>query len=254
MSMGCTPKDDSEIVDQATNDTATSDQADTADDQEDTAAQGDSGVDDDTADSIDSGSDTGAEDSGDVDTGVSVDPFADSLISFEPGEGAGFGEENLPDVVLGSPEGGGKAGGVDVVSLGNEGVIILAFDDIQVIDGEGADLLVFENPFPNWLETGVVSVSDDLVTWHTFPCDSANAEEGYPGCAGVGFVYAASDNDIDATDPEQAGGDAFDLADLGVTSARYVRIQDSGENSYDGTGGGFDLDALAVVNGESILE
>jgi hypothetical protein len=46
-----------------------------------------------------------------------------------------------------------------------------------------------------------------------------------------------------------AGGDAFDLADIGLQRARFVRIRDSGENPYEGTAGGFDLDALAVVNG-----
>ena len=54
---------------------------------------------------------------------------------------------------------------------------------------------------------------------------------------------------VDATDPAAAGGDAYDLAEIGRASARYVRIRDSGANSYDGVSGGFDLDAVAVVNG-----
>ena len=76
------------------------------------------------------------------------------------------------------------------------------------------------------------------------------AEEGSPGCAGVNPVLANRTNGVDPTDPALAGGDAFDLADVGLARARYVRIRDSGVNPYEGTTGGFDLDALAVVNGE----
>ena len=65
----------------------------------------------------------------------------------------------------------------------------------------------------------------------------------------MALVYANSTNGIDARDPETAGGDAFDLADLGLTRARYVRVRDSGANVYAGVSGGFDLDAMAVVNG-----
>jgi hypothetical protein len=65
----------------------------------------------------------------------------------------------------------------------------------------------------------------------------------------VGIVYAGPEG-TDPTDPAAAGGDAFDLADIGVAHARFVRITDSGANTYDGETGGFDLDAIAVVNGE----
>lgn len=205
------------------------------------------------------------EDSGAPDTGVTGDggsttsgdggsttptdnPFAASIVSFSPGEGAGFGQDQLPDIVLGSPEGLGEQGSLDVLSLGNAGEIVLAFDGVEIVDGDGPDLLVFENPFPGWTETGVVGVSEDGETWHEWPCDAADAEGEYPGCAGVGLVWAASDNGIDATDPEVAGGDAFDLADLGLASARFVRVRDSGANTYDGVAGGFDLDAITIAN------
>ena len=51
-----------------------------------------------------------------------------------------------------------------------------------------------------------------------------------------------------ATDPNDAGGDGFDLAALGVTQARFVRIRDSGKNRYGPPSGGFDLDAIAIVH------
>lgn len=180
--------------------------------------------------------------------GSGPNPFAASIVRFSPGEGAGFGQDQLPDVVLGSPEGGGKVGSLDVLSLGREGVIELGFDGIELVDGEGPDLLVFENPFPGWYETGVVAVSEDGKTWWEWPCVASDADGMYPGCAGVGLVWATSDNGVDATDPAVAGGDAFDLADLGLARARFVRVRDSGVNSYDGVAGGFDLDAIAAVH------
>ena len=195
--------------------------------------------------------DTGT-DTADTDTDTGPDPFADSVVSYAPGETAGFGQDGYPDVVLGSPEGGGNAGSLDVLSLGREGVIVLAFDDIGLIDGPGPDLLVFENPFVGFAETGRVAVSEDGEQWLEWSCEADNPDEGYPGCAGVNNVWATSDNGIDATDPDEAGGDAFDLAALGLERARFVRITDSGANDYAGTSGGFDLDAVAIVNGEAL--
>lgn len=177
-------------------------------------------------------------------------PFVDAVDSYLPGTGAGFGQDKFPEVVYGPPEAPGNGGGsLDVLSLGQEGSIVVTFRGVDVIDGPGADLLVFENPFVGWAETGVVGVSMDGQTWTEWSCDAENETEGYPGCAGVALVYANSTNGVDATDPEAAGGDRFDLGDIGVSQARYVRVRDSGANSYDGVSGGFDLDAIAVVNG-----
>ena len=195
--------------------------------------------------------DTGTGTGGDGGTDA-PDPFADLVVDYQPGAGAGFGQDGLPDIVLGPPEGGGESGGLDVLSLGEQGMIVLSFDDIGLVDGEGPDLLVFENPFAGWLETGVVGASEDGETWLDWPCDASDEEGAFPGCAGVGFVWANSDNGIDPTDPSSAGGDAFDLADLGLDRARYIRITDSGANSYEGVSGGFDLDAIAIVNGEPL--
>jgi len=174
-----------------------------------------------------------------------TDPrFAVEVVSFTPSDGAGFGEDQMPDVVLGTPYGKGpNAGSLHVVSLGDGGSIVLRMGT-GIVDGEGPDFIVFENAFPGWPEYGEVAVSnDDGVTWSTFPC----AADG-TGCAGATPVLAAGDEVIDPTDPQVAGGDAFDLADLGVTDASWIKITDSGENTYDGTTGGFDLDAVSVVN------
>ncbi len=178
------------------------------------------------------------------------DPFADRIVEFAPGPGAGFGQDKLPFVVLGPPHGAGSgAGSLDVLSLGKEGRIDLEFTDFAAIDGPGVDLLVFENPFGGFTETGVVSVSDDGLTWYEFSCAADDADGGYRGCAGVRPVYSSPDNGLSPTDPSVAGGDGFDLHEVGLSRARFVRIRDSGANHFYGApGGGFDLDAVAVVN------
>ena len=186
---------------------------------------------------------------------IETDPFADALIDFVPGEHASFGAQDLPEIVLGSPEGGGEShGSLDVLSLGEGGVIVLEMVDLQIVDGPGADLLVFENPFGVWFETAVVAASEDGETWTEWPCDPEDHEGGYPGCAGVAYVHATSEMLIDPTDPSVAGGDAFDLADIGLSSARYVRIEDSGANAlgYGGVASGFDLDAVAAANWQPV--
>jgi hypothetical protein len=188
-----------------------------------------------------------------VDCTSENNPFADKVVSFKSGDSAGFGQDEYPTIVFGPPHGGGSGvGSLDVLSLGLRGEIILELTDIGVVDGPGVDLLVFENPFGNFPETGFVAVSEDGQTWHEFPCAPRDHDGGYPGCAGVKHVFSSPENGISPTDPSVAGGDGFDLATLGVARARFVRIRDSGENSYGLTSGGFDLDALAVVNGSPI--
>ncbi len=182
------------------------------------------------------------------------DPWADRVVRVMLGAGSGFGQDRFPHVVLGPPEGGGEgSGSLDVLSLGRDGVIELEFTDLVAVDGPGVDLLVFENPFGTFFETGSVAVSDDGVDWREFPCASGDVDGGYPGCAGARVVFGNPSMGISATDPSVAGGDGFDLAQVGLTRARFVRVKDSGGNRFYGPpGGGFDLDAVAVVNGRLI--
>ncbi len=103
-------------------------------------------------------------------------PYASSVESFSPGGGAGFNRDKLPGLVLGPPQGAGTGqGSLDVLSLGSGGEIVLGFGARSIVDGPGADLLVFENPFwPDgnardvFAELGEVSVSEDGETWHAF--------------------------------------------------------------------------------------
>jgi hypothetical protein len=197
---------------------------------------------------------------------VRADRFVTRVVSFTPGECAGFGIPDMPGIVEGPPVGGGEvSGSLDVVSLGRSGEIVLSFEPNAIVDGPGVDFLVFENSFwPNGdssrvnAELGEVSVSDDGTTWKTFPCAPASMPP-YGACASPHVVYASPGNGISPVDPTHAGGDPYDLADVGLTHARYVRIRDI----YAGAGTipcpdappkptkvGFDLDAVAIVNAE----
>lgn len=196
--------------------------------------------------------DAGLPDAGPGDAGSRwPDPWADRVVRVQFGDGAGFGQDRFPQVVLGPPEGGGaSSGSLDVLSLGREGVIELEFTDLVAVDGPGVDLLVFENPFGTFFETGVVAVSDDGVDWREFPCATDDPDAGFPGCAGARVVFGNPAQGVSATDPTVAGGDGFDLSLVGLPCARFVRVRDSGKNRFYGApGGGFDLDAVAVVNG-----
>ncbi len=195
-----------------------------------------------------------------LDPASTSDRFADCVEGFEPGSGASHGHDQMPDIVLGPPRGEGDAtGSLDVAALGCGGTITLAFDGPGIADGPGVDFLVFENPFRVGVETfsepAWVGVSDDGTTWSWFPC-VLDGMGTWPasGCAGLEPVYSAPDNGVDPTDPEAAGGDAFDLAELGLTRARFVRLLDATVEFYGhetwcgGVAGGFDLDGMAIVN------
>ena len=176
-----------------------------------------------------------------------------SVQDFTPGEGAGFGQEQFPQVVYGEPKGGGAHGGsTDVLSLGKSGSITVGFGSSFITDGEGPDFIVFENTFyiqddPThpFKELGEVSVSEDGETWTTFPCKSDDYP--YTGCAGWRATFAGSSPLVSSFDPATAGGDAFDLNEIGVPEARFVRIHDI-SNFGAGGNAGFDLDAITLVH------
>jgi hypothetical protein len=187
------------------------------------------------------------------------DPFIDAIESFAPGTFAGFGQDAMPEIVLGPPEGAGMLqGSFNVLSLGNDGSIAVRFDDPVICDGEGVDFTIFENAFhagspsgPIFREVGIVEVSQDGISYVELPYDAVTFE----GLAGQTPVLSNSTNGIDPTDPAVSGGDTFDLADAGLAWAAYVRITDPGSAIADpgnvvapGTSGGFDLDAIAIVN------
>jgi hypothetical protein len=180
--------------------------------------------------------------------------FIEAVVSVSYGANSGFGQFYLPGIVMGPPRGAGPAGGgIDVISLGTGGEIVVDLGSCQAVDQAGIDFIVFENSF--WIggdplnpfaEPAIVGVSLDGTTFVDFPC----APDAYPytGCAGWTPANANPFNGIDPFDPEVAGGEAYDLQEIGVEAARYIRIVDVG-NVGGGTCAGFDLDAIAVVNG-----
>lgn len=215
----------------------------------------------------DGGAPSGGRDDGDTAGGaggsateLTVAPaYGSSVESFTPGAEAGFNQNKLPGIVLGPPQGKGTSQGtLDVVSLGAGGEIVLGFGELGIVDGPGPDLLVFENAFwPGgdktkvFAELGEVSVSEDGETWLTFPCDTAGDGRGnFPGCAGVTPTLAYDAATLVPLDPEKSGGDAFDLADVGLERARFVKIRDLETQPPGGDTTGFDLDAVAAIHAQ----
>lgn len=183
-------------------------------------------------------------------------PYAMEVVEFAPGDGAGFGQEEMPEVVLGPPDGQGTtSASLDVLSLGDRGEIVVGFDGREIVDGDGADFVVFENPFwpggdPDrvFAELGEVSVSADGETWHVFECDyDVDDPPPYPGCAGWTPTLDYDPEQVVPLDPETTGGDAFDLGDVGVDRARFVRIRDVW-GVGEAPSRGFDLDAVGLIH------
>lgn len=221
--------------------------------------------------------------------GASASPLPEAVHSFDPGTGAGFGEEHFPANVLSGPDGGENPPTVpqdsptQLFALGEGGSIVLDFGDEPITDGPGADFIVFENVFVNlangapFVEAAIISVGNDPDDLAEFPFrfeppvgwESGDpyavpfAEGDYIGLAGTRPTLVTSTNGIDPADPALAGGNAFDLADVGVASARYVRIADPGRPGSSGArtgtnglaifdqelpGNGFDLDTVVAIH------
>lgn len=103
----------------------------------------------------------------------------------------------------------------NAVTLGAGGILVLAFD-VDICDGEGIDIYVYESGGD--VEPTLVEVSNDLVNWTV-----AGTAEG--SLSGV---------DLNGMVPEGA-------------NFRYVRLTDLG-NYPSGTWPGADIDAVAIVN------
>jgi len=183
------------------------------------------------------------------------DPWADGVAAFTPGDGAGFGQNFFPENVLGPPDPDPTLSEVnptakpqEVLSLGHGGEIILEFSDNVIVDEAGADFTVFENVFLNsfdnnkpFIEAAFVAVSMDGINFVEFPWDTTT-------WAGFAGVTPTRDNQ-NPTDPAVSGGDSFDLADVGLPYARFVKLTDIGDLKQEGDfNGDFDLDAIVAVN------
>jgi len=184
------------------------------------------------------------------------DVWADAVVSFSPGDGAGFGQNFFPNNILGPPdpdpslnEYSASFKPQEVLSLGHGGEIILEFIDNHIIDGTGPDFTVFENVFllfstnEPFIEAAIVSVSMNGIDFVEFPYDTATF-------AGLAGVTPTKDNS-QFSDPDKSGGDSFDLSTVGLPHARFVKLTDLGDIKKEGLfNGDFDLDAVIAVNSQ----
>lgn len=159
----------------------------------------------------------------------------------------------------------------DVVSLGDSGVATLSFDHL-IMDGPGYDFAVFENGFmDNYLELAHVEVSSDGIHFFRFPSttevplDEQSSNASFTDCRMVNNL---------AGKYRVGYGTPFDLAelpndpDLDKSAVKFVRIIDAigavsgNHTTSDQFGvtindpfptpfesGGFDLEAIGVING-----
>ncbi|MEM9080489.1 MAG: PEP-CTERM sorting domain-containing protein [Verrucomicrobiota bacterium] len=152
----------------------------------------------------------------------------------------------------------GQAEGLfdSVVVLGRGGSITLGFER-AIVDGAGADFAVFENAISDFfLELAFVEVSEDGVNYVRFANDSQTAGP----VSSFGFVDPTDVTGL-AGKYRLGYGVPFDLAEVGLASARFVRLVDvvggtntdtSGDVIYDPyptmVSAGFDLDGVGVIH------
>ena len=97
-----------------------------------------------------------------------------------------------------------------------------------------------------------VAVSLDGQRWHTFDCDPSHTT--WDGCAGWRPTRTFdAEHDLSSLTADDVGGDPFDLDDLGLARARYVRIRDLSTAGTPPTAG-FDLDAVMLINYQHTLQ
>lgn len=182
----------------------------------------------------------------------------DTVVTLQPGSGQRIGQGPVffPMNVLSGPEPRASrttpvAEPREVCALGLDGNIVLGMRRAVIVDLPGSDFTVFENAFMfgsrTFAEPARVEVSRDGIAWYAFPFDSLTLL----GCAGV-----TPTTGLDAFNPAVSGGDAFDLAAIGIDSVRWIRITDvtriildnRNHPFYDPTLSGFDLDAVIAMH------
>ena len=181
-----------------------------------------------------------------------ADPWGDESPFVQYGEGAGYGQADYPENILGPPDpdatpASPAVGEDELLTLGKEGMVVIEFTDNTVINGDGPDFTVFENVMYTgstyFRECAFVEVSQDGQNWTMFP----HSIETLEGLAGV---WPTSGDD--PTNPDVSGGDQFDLDTVSLAWIRFVRLTDCGDAVEDG--GLFDLDAVAAINWTTGIE
>ena len=158
----------------------------------------------------------------------------------------------------------------EVLSLGDGGYVTLFFEQ-NLFDGEGYDFAVFENAFNDYfLELAFVEVSSDGENFFRFESQSLSNIETQIGP----FDYLATEliHNLAGKYPAQWGtpfdlSELSDFSELDINAISHIRIVDvvgsidplfANTDSYDRIinepwptafdSGGFDLDAIGVIN------
>ncbi len=217
---------------------------------------------------------------------ATTDCFADRIVSLVIGTVSAPPATDTwePGIVLGPP---GNAtpttGSLSVMSLGHGGQITLEFTDNEIVDGPGPDFIAFENPFfctavpltasdpySVFAEPGLVEASDDGVDFRMFPYDATALSQVTTLCTDksllqrliglMGITPSFTGNYTIPDDPlvfdpaapggvSGHGGDAFDLATVGLGRARFVRITDPNlPIGIPGASEGLDLDSVVALH------
>lgn len=187
--------------------------------------------------------------------------FIDTVFSFTPGtiQFGGQSAEYYPNNIFNAPSISAtkyiaETRPEEILSIGLNGEIIVGLKHNLIIDKDGADFTIFENTFINqfnevvYAEPAIISVSKDGINYIEFPYDILTLE----GLAGTKPTIGSNN----PFNPLKSGGNAFDLATIGIDSVRYIKIKDITEqilnnpdhSNYDPTLSGFDLDAVAIIN------
>lgn len=186
--------------------------------------------------------------------------FIDNVVEYNGKELKNFPKEKAINGVLGN---GDQYGSLDVFVIGEANYAIFSCKGKKIINGKGIDIKVFENGFyTNYdknlmsLDLGIVSVSKDKINWLDFPVSydknyPQNSSKGKKGFIGLNPVYINMNNNFIYPYFNEAGGDGFDLSDLGIAEGdyiKYIKLTDAGNNYLDGQIGsnGIDIDGLCV--------
>lgn len=159
----------------------------------------------------------------------------------------------------------------DVLSLGDSGIATLSFDQF-IMDGPGYDFAVFENGFAdNYIELGHVEVSSDGIHFFRFPStteiplDVQSTNGSYTDCrmmnnlagkyrVGYGTPFDLSELPNDADLNKYAVKFVRIIDAIGAISGNHVTSDQFGTTINDPfptpfESGGFDLEAIGVING-----
>ncbi|HEV7231833.1 MAG TPA: OmpA family protein [Bacteroidia bacterium] len=140
--------------------------------------------------------------------------FADTVISYQPGDPAPMNDNQHPEDALGAPDWKG-ADNLGFVSLGCGGTLIVKFTNNALVNIEGPDLYIFE--VGKFVEPTALSVSKDGKKWIE-----------------VGNI--------------NGGVSEVDIGDSVKTGERfnYVKLTDL-KSECDGLWPGADIDAVAAI-------